>query len=297
MFVYLAHPIDLAGESSWLGTFLGDLSALLVKAGIGAFRPGMAYLADTGNKRHTQCINEINNIAIWEADGLVAVLPRDVATLGTPVEIESALNVGKPVVVFTDIAHSVQIAAWRDKGATVYQLGDTYETTSFPTTDEMRTALIRRNKIIETEQIGGPPALLVRSDGATNLRRGAYQGDAGIDLAIAEDVRLYPGGYQLVSTGVHVAIPDGYFGWITGRSSAWSRFNLDVRTAIIDSGYRGELKLGVVSHSQTPGLSVWTAGLRLGQLVVLPAYGGAIEVVDELPAHERGTNGYGSSGH
>lgn len=293
MFIYLAHPIDLAGESSWLGSFLGDLSALLVKAGIGAFRPGMAYLANTGNGRHSQYINEINNMAIFEADGLVAILPRDVATLGTPVEIEFALNMDKPVVVFTDIEHSVQLAAWRDKGATIYQLGDSASLEEFPDSDALWAALILPKKLLEND---GQPPLLVQSVGAANLRAGAYKGDAGIDLCTSEPVELLPGEYKLVSTGVHVAIPEGYFGWITGRSSTWARYRLDVRTAVIDSGYRGELKLGLISNSETPGVSVWSAGLRLGQLVILPAFGGDIQIVDELPEHERGHNGYGSSG-
>lgn len=307
MYAYLAHPIDLAGESSWLGSMLGDLSALLVKAEIGAFRPGMAYLANTGNPDHVRYINDMNNIAIHQADCLIAVLPANVPTLGTPVEISFALSMHKPVLILTDITHSVQLAAWAAKGATVIDMsadGFTWPEPQF-LVDWLAVAQAHPYPIGAADQtmvlpdtgakleLFKPPPLMVAGQ-AANLQPGKYQGDAGIDLRISEEVRLYAGQYSLVGTGVHVAIPEGYFGWITARSSTWSQFRCDVRSAVIDSGYRGELMVGIENRGQEA--IVFEPGYRLAQLVLLPTWTGGIVEVDDLPAAERGHNGYGSSG-
>lgn len=297
MFVYLAHPIDQAGHSSWLGGFLGDLNKLLVQAGVGAFRPGHAYLANTADARHCEAIDQINNVAIWSADAMVAVLPKDVATLGTPAEISLALSGRKPVAIFTDIGHSVQLAAWRSKGAAIYDM-DAIDF-EMPSPEELRFALDTTNieitQVIPTSdfKLIGPPPLMITGQ-AANAMQGKYKGDAGIDLALTQPVSVAPGEYLLVPTGVFAAIPDGYFGWITGRSSTWANYRVDVRQAVIDHGYRGELMLGLENRGDLT--ADFEAGQRLGQLVILPAFGGGIVAVDELPESERGTNGYGSSG-
>jgi dUTP pyrophosphatase len=307
LYAYLAHPIDLAGESSWLGSMLGDLNALLVKAEIGAFRPGMAYLANTGNQDHVRYINDMNNIAIHQADCLIAVLPANVPTLGTPVEIGFALSMHKPVLILTDITHSVQLAAWAAKGATVIDMSA--EGFTWPEPQHLLDWLAvssRENPCPAADQTmvlpsGGaklelikPPPMLVAGE-AANLRTSSYPGDAGIDLRISEQVRLFAGQYSLVGTGVHVAIPEGYFGWITGRSSTWAKYRCDVRSAVIDSGYRGELMVGIENRGQE--MIAFEPGYRLAQLVLLPVWDGGIVEVDDLPPAERGHNGYGSSGH
>jgi dUTP pyrophosphatase len=304
LYAYLAHPIDLAGESSWLGSMLGDLNALLVKAEIGAFRPGMAYLANTGNPDHVRYINDMNNIAIHQADCLIAVLPANVPTLGTPVEIGFALSMHKPVLILTDITHSVQLAAWGAKGATVIDMSA--EGFTWPEPQHLLDWLAvssRENPCPAADQTmvlpsGGmlikPPPMLVAGE-AANLRTSSYPGDAGIDLRISEQVRLFAGQYSLVGTGVHVAIPEGYFGWITGRSSTWAKYRCDVRSAVIDSGYRGELMVGIENRGQE--MIAFEPGYRLAQLVLLPVWDGGIVEVDDLPPAERGHNGYGSSGH
>lgn len=297
MLVYFARPIDQAGggTTSWYGSLLLDIQGRLAVAGIGTFRPADAYTANIGNQRHTYFVNEINNHALYLADALIAFLPMGVPTLGTPVEIQQALILNKPVVVFTDIPGSVQLAAWEDRGVTVVNLSD--PDTKIPEADDLKAML--RNKPDPGEDLisvgGGEPPLLVHRDGAANLQPGKYVGDAGIDLAISETTAVPAGDYALVNTGVTVAIPDGFFGWITGRSSTWARYRCNVRTAVIDSGYRGPLMLGIENHR--PYAQTLTAGLRLGQLVLLPTFAGGIEVVNELPESERAENGYGSSGH
>jgi dUTP pyrophosphatase len=327
MYAYLAHPIDQAGESSWLGSMLGDLNQLLVKAEIGAFRPGMAYLANTGNPDHVRYISEMNNIAIHQADCLIAVLPANVPTLGTPVEVGFALSMHKPVLIFTDITHSIQLAAWAVKGATVIDMSaegftwpepqylidwlavsqarqeSLYPASPALSLDPVAFGEAFGNAAASADQTmvlpdGGmlikPPPILVAGE-AANLHTSSYPGDAGIDLRISEQVRLFAGQYSLVGTGVHVAIPDGYFGWITGRSSTWAKYRCDVRSAVIDSGYRGELMVGIENRGQEA--ITFEPGYRLAQLVLLPAWNGGVVEVEDLPPAERGHNGYGSSGH
>lgn len=299
MFVYLAHPIDLAGSSSWLGSMIRDLELLLAEAKVGAFRPGKAYLANAGDPTHAEFVQSMNNIAIHQADAFVAVLPADVPTLGTPVEIEFALSMHKPVVVFTDIEASVQLAAWERAGATIARMDD--PTFNWPTPEVFRRSLIHRTTAqeekpcppIATAEFVGPPPLLI-SGQAANAQPGKYKGDAGIDLAINNTWSIAPGEFQYLSTGVHVAIPEGFFGWIAGRSSTWRDYRCSVTTGVIDAGYRGELMLGVRNESDQ--IQRFEAGQRLGQLILLPAWTGQTVAVDQLPEHERGLNGYGSSG-
>lgn len=301
MFAYLAHPIDLAGESSWLGSMLADLSGLLKSAHIGAYRPAKAYLADTADQGHCRFVNDMNNIAIHQADVFVAVLSRDIPTWGTPVEIGFALSMRKPTVIFTDSVGSVQLAAWSESGAVIIDMSD--PDVVWPTGPDLLalfelSATLQEEKpcqqlrVIESTLVTSAPLLV--SGEAANLRPGKYRGDAGIDLAISHAVTLEPGEYRFLSTGVHVAIPDGFFGWVTGRSSTWRDFRCSVVTGIIDSGYRGELMLGIRNEGDTT--VDWLPGTRLGQLVLLPSWAGTIEQVSTLPDHERGLNGYGSSG-
>ena len=308
MFVYLARPIDQAGELSWLGSFITDLNVLMVQAGVGAFKPDEAYLANTGDAQHAERIDSINNTAIYLCDAFIAVLPAGVATLGVPVEIGLALQCNKPVVIFTDIRYSVQLAAWSRQGA---QVVDIIADDVIPVApDDLKKMLTQRPLPDDTLAFGPkipavespthellasePPEMQV-AGAAANLQQGRYRGDAGLDLAITETVMLDPGQYSMVGTGVHVAIPHGYFGWITGRSSTWARHRCDVRSAIIDSGYRGELMVGIENQSNAP--VAFEPGHRLAQLILLPTWSGELVEVPDLPAHERGHNGYGSSGH
>lgn len=293
-FVYLARPIDQLGESSFLGTLEHAIQKLLIDAEVGTFRPERAYTAAMDHPRHTQYIDGLNDIAQWQADAFIALLPRGVASLGVPTEIQKAIQLNKPTVIFTDIAGSVQLAAWERAGATVYWPDDI---DSLPSPDELVFALTQRPRPNEDEiKIGGPEPLPIVGE-AANAQTGKYPGDAGIDLAINEDVVLAVGEYKFIPTGVRVAIPEGYFGWITGRSSTWSKYRCLVPpgTGIIDSGYRGELMIGLRNEGDT-GIK-FEKGMRLAQMILLPTWSGQIVQVDELPEADRGENGYGSSGH
>jgi dUTP diphosphatase len=124
----------------------------------------------------------------------------------------------------------------------------------------------------------------------------AYEGDAGLDLAACDQVEIRPGERALVSTGLAVAIPEGFAGFVQPRSGLAAEHGITVLNTpgLIDSGYRGEVR--VILHNadaRTP--FVVEPGMRIAQLVVVPvAEIEPVEVV-ELPTSARGVRGFGSS--
>lgn len=125
----------------------------------------------------------------------------------------------------------------------------------------------------------------------------AHAGDAGLDLVAAEDVVLAPGGRAAVATGWSVAIPEGMAGLVVPRSGNALRHGLTVANApgLIDSGYRGELKVILINLGAEP-FSVVT-GDRIAQLVITPVALGLAVEVDSLPESDgRGEGGFGSTG-
>ena len=126
----------------------------------------------------------------------------------------------------------------------------------------------------------------------------AYAGDAGLDLAACERVELKPGERALVGTGLAVAIPDGYAGFVQPRSGLAARHGISIvnTPGLVDAGYRGELKVALLNTDPRDSFVV-EPGMRIAQLVVLPIPGVELVVVDELPDSERGVRGFGSSRH
>jgi dUTP pyrophosphatase len=140
------------------------------------------------------------------------------------------------------------------------------------------------------------PILRLRDDAVVPER--AYTGDAGLDLASCERVELRPGQRATVGTGLAVAIPDGYAGFVQPRSGLAAKHGLTIvnTPGLVDSGYRGELKV-VLLNTDTAEPFVVEPGMRIAQLVVVPVPGVAAVEVAELPASERGERGFGSSAH
>ena len=124
----------------------------------------------------------------------------------------------------------------------------------------------------------------------------AYTGDAGLDLASSERVELGPGKRALVGTGLAVAIPEGYAGFVQPRSGLAARHGLTIVNSpgLVDSGYRGELRVVLLNTDRTEPFVV-EPGMRIAQLVVLPIPELELVEVDELPSSERGVRGFGSS--
>jgi len=126
----------------------------------------------------------------------------------------------------------------------------------------------------------------------------AYSGDAGLDLAACERVELAPGERATVPTGLAVAIPEGFAGFVQPRSGLAARHGLTVVNSpgLVDSGYRGELRV-VLLNTDSSEPFVVEPGMRIAQLVVLPVPELELVEVDELPDSERGVRGFGSSRH
>jgi dUTP pyrophosphatase len=124
----------------------------------------------------------------------------------------------------------------------------------------------------------------------------AYAGDAGVDLATCERIELHPGERAVVSTGLAVAIPEGYAGFVQPRSGLAARDGISVVNSpgLIDSGYRGEVQV-VLLNTDREQTFVAEPGERIAQLVVLSVPDVSVREVEELPASERGVRGFGSS--
>jgi dUTP pyrophosphatase len=124
----------------------------------------------------------------------------------------------------------------------------------------------------------------------------AYSGDAGVDLASCERIELAPGRRATVGTGLAVAIPDGFAGFVQPRSGLAARHGITIVNApgLIDSGYRGEVRV-VLLNTDLRETFVVEQGMRIAQLVVVALPEVDLLEVDELPAAERGVRGFGSS--
>jgi dUTP pyrophosphatase len=138
------------------------------------------------------------------------------------------------------------------------------------------------------------PIQRLRADAVVPTR--AYAGDAGLDLASCERVELGPGERATVATGLAVAIPEGYAGFVQPRSGLAARHGITIvnTPGLVDSGYRGELKV-LLLNTDTSEAFVVEPGMRIAQLVVMQVPEIDPVEVDELPESERGVRGFGSS--
>jgi dUTP pyrophosphatase len=124
----------------------------------------------------------------------------------------------------------------------------------------------------------------------------AYPGDAGLDLAACERVVIAPGERATAATGIAVAIPAGYAGYVQPRSGLAEKHGITLvnTPGLVDSGYRGELRIILLNTDREQAFEV-EPGMRIAQLVLLPVPAVELRVVDELPSSERGERGFGSS--
>ena len=126
----------------------------------------------------------------------------------------------------------------------------------------------------------------------------AHPGDAGLDLVAVESATLPAGGGRAtVGTGIAVEIPEGWAGLVCPRSGLAARHGVGVVNApgIIDSGYRGELRVVLLNTDPHDAFDV-APGDRIAQLVLTPVLLGAVEEVDALSSAQRSTAGFGSTG-
>ena len=137
-----------------------------------------------------------------------------------------------------------------------------------------------------------------RLDADLPLPKYAKTGDAGCDLLAAEQTVLEPsGGRGLISTGIAIALPEGYAAFIQPRSGLALKHGVTCLNTpgLIDSGYRGELKVLLVNTDPNVPFEV-NRGERIAQLVIQEVEQAEFIVTEDLPETERGDGGFGSTG-
>ena len=136
-----------------------------------------------------------------------------------------------------------------------------------------------------------------RLDPSVELPSYAYSGDAGLDLRSAEELDLKPFERRLIATGLAIAIPDGYAGFVQPRSGLAYREGLSMANTpgLVDAHYRGELKVCAVNLGAKKTIHI-ERGERIAQLVIQKVPVVQLVEVDELDQTDRGAGGFGSSG-
>jgi len=137
-----------------------------------------------------------------------------------------------------------------------------------------------------------------RLDAGLPLPAAQHDGDAGIDLYAANDVTLDPGGGRaLVPTGIAVAIPPGYAGFVQPRSGLALRHGVTLvnTPGLIDAGYRDEIRVLLINHDPAESFKV-SRGDRIAQLVIQRFESVEWDEVADLDDTARGLGGWGSTG-
>lgn len=122
----------------------------------------------------------------------------------------------------------------------------------------------------------------------------AHPNDAGMDLYSNQNVLIKPNECQIVSTGISMAIPSGYVGLIWDKSGIAHNHGLKTMGGVIDSGYRGEIK--IVMHNLSGKEYLVEKGSKIAQMLIQPVEQKKIVEVEELDDTPRGEKGFGSSG-
>lgn len=126
----------------------------------------------------------------------------------------------------------------------------------------------------------------------------AHPGDAGADLVAAEDVVLGPGERATVPTGLRIALPNGYVGFVVPRSGLAAKHGITIVNSpgTVDAGYRGEIRVTLLNTDAREPYAI-TTGDRIAQLIVMALPTVRFVEVERLPGSERGEGGFGSTGY
>lgn len=126
----------------------------------------------------------------------------------------------------------------------------------------------------------------------------AHPGDAGADLTAAEAVTLEPGARATVGTGISIALPAGYAGFVVPRSGLSARHGITIVNSpgTVDAGYRGEIRVTLLNTDSSVAYPV-AVGDRIAQLIVVPVARARFIPVETLPGSHRGGAGFGSTGY
>ena len=137
-----------------------------------------------------------------------------------------------------------------------------------------------------------------RLDPGLPLPSAQHEGDAGLDLHAATDLTLEPrGGRALVPTGIAIAIPPGFAGFVQPRSGLALRHGVSIvnTPGLVDAGYRDEIRVLMINHDPTEPFKV-SRGERIAQLVIQRFEPVEWDEVADLDDSERGLGGWGSTG-
>jgi dUTP pyrophosphatase len=126
----------------------------------------------------------------------------------------------------------------------------------------------------------------------------AHPGDAGADLVSTDDVVLEPGERATVGTGLKIALPNGYVGFVVPRSGLAMKHGITIVNSpgTVDAGYRGEIRVTLLNTDARDSYAI-AAGDRIGQLIVMPVPSVRFVEVERLPGSDRGEGGFGSTGY
>jgi dUTP pyrophosphatase len=287
--VYLACPCDNRGESS-VTADAEFIMLQLQRAGLNVFAPGMGWAISAS----CDGMFAVNDFALRQSAGLFALLSRDAVSVGVPMEIQIAHELGLPVTVAMDFMSnqllSMGIEVYRaDDAAALDEAIRKFATKVRHYVEEHPAPAAKSLRVAYTNDFEGREKRLM-------LPSRTYGDDAGLDLFIQEETVVKPGEFRDIRCGVRVELPEGVWGMVTGRSSAIRTHRLLVVQGVIDTGFRGELLAPVINMGDRP-VTLWP-GMRLAQLILIEnataRFG--VEEVAELAPSARGTNGFGSSG-
>ena len=134
----------------------------------------------------------------------------------------------------------------------------------------------------------------IKLDPGAIMPERAHKADAGLDLFSPIDCWAYPNCRTVIDTGVHVQIPYGFVGLLTSKSGLMAKHGI-TSSGTIDCGFSGSIKAVLFNHSNE--VFHIEKGMKITQLVIMPCLMPNLDVVDDLPDTERGSNGFGSSGY
>ena len=142
-----------------------------------------------------------------------------------------------------------------------------------------------------------PDVLIKRLDPGMPLPSYSHPGDAGADLAAAEDVELGPGERVLVRTGLAIALPAGYAAFVHPRSGLAAKYGVTLVNApgTVDAGYRGEIKVTLLNTDSARAVR-FSRGDRIAQLVIQRVERAVFHEAEVLPGSSRADAGFGSTG-
>lgn len=126
------------------------------------------------------------------------------------------------------------------------------------------------------------------------LPKYAKADDAGMDFYSNQDTQILPNERKLINTGISIAIPKGYVGLIWDKSGIATKHGVKTMAGVIDSGYRGEIK--ILFHNLSNETYLIEKNKKIAQMLIQPVEQREIVEVEELDNTDRGTGGFGSTG-